>query len=42
MEMGLVPGAHITVVQGGDPMVLYINGSRTAISRAYAKDVLVI
>lgn len=42
MEMGLVPGAHITVIQGGDPMVLSINGSRTAISRAYAKDVLVI
>ena len=42
MEMGLLPGAHITVIQSGDPMLLSINGSRTAISRAHVKDVLVI
>jgi Fe2+ transport system protein FeoA len=42
MEMGLLPGAHITVIQGGDPMLLSIDGSRTAISRAYVKGVLVI
>ena len=42
MEMGLLPGAHITVIQSGDPMLLSINGSRTAISRAYAKDVRVV
>jgi Fe2+ transport system protein FeoA len=42
MEMGLVPGAHITVIQSGDPMLLSINGSRTAISRAYVKGVLVV
>jgi len=41
MEMGLIPGARVEVLQAGDPMLLGIGGGRLAMSRNCLTHILV-
>lgn len=41
LELGLIPGAHVRVIQAGDPTLLGVDGGRLAIARGCLAHILV-
>lgn len=41
MRMGLVPGASVQIINGGDPAIIQMPGTRLAIRRELLKQIVV-
>ncbi|MBN1478184.1 ferrous iron transport protein A [Candidatus Sumerlaeota bacterium] len=42
LEMGIVPGTHLTLMSSGDPVIIGLWGGRVALSRALACAIFVV
>ena len=42
MEMGFIPGAHVSVFNAGDPMLIELNGNRIGMGKALLRDIVVM